>query len=208
MKVLALADELFAELSMQIEDAGHIPRQGLILDPRMVAAPCQRNGRKENATIKEGETPEDWKDKHAKLQQRDVEARWTKKHGNTYYGHMNHICADNVHKLVHHFEVTDAAVHDSRVLDFLLDPTNTSADIWADSAYRSKERKARLKADGYRSHILTKGSAKRPLSARATKAIHLRIMTRARVEHAFGALCTMGGMLVRTFGLTRARIMF
>jgi hypothetical protein len=30
--------------------------------------------------------------------------------------------------------VTDASVHDSQVFDILLDDSNTSADIWADSA--------------------------------------------------------------------------
>lgn len=206
LKELELVDELFAELSMQIEGAGYIPRRGQIVDASMVAAPRQRNGREDNATIKAGETPEDWKDEPAKLRQKDVEARWTKKHGKTYYGYKNHISVDNEHKLVRHFEVTHAAVHDSRVFDTLLDPTNTSADVWADSAYRSKEREAQLKADRYRSHIQTKGTAKRPLSERATKANHRRAKTRARVEHVFGAQTAMGGMVVRTIGLARARV--
>ncbi|SFM48688.1 hypothetical protein SAMN05421721_1071, partial [Ectothiorhodospira mobilis] len=33
-----------------------------------------------------------------------------------------------------HFEVTDASVHDSQMIDFLLDEHNTSADVWAYSA--------------------------------------------------------------------------
>jgi hypothetical protein len=52
----------------------------------------------------------------------------------------------------------------------------------------------------------TKGTAKRPLLERATKANHRRAKTRARVEHVFGAQSPMGGMLVRTNGLARARI--
>ncbi len=46
---------------------------------------------------------------------------------------------DRRHKLVRRYCVTDAAVHDSRVVDDILDPDNTASDVWADSAYRSAE---------------------------------------------------------------------
>ena len=111
------------------------------------------------------------------------DARWTKKHGKTYFGYKNHISIDRENKLVRHFEVTDAAVHDSQVFDTLLDETNISADVWADSAYRSAKQEAELKERGYRRHIQTKGTAKRKLSERATKANHRRAKVRARVEH-------------------------
>ena len=52
---------------------------GQIIDASIVAVPKQRNSRKENARIKAGETPESWQDKPRR--QKDVEARWTKKHG-------------------------------------------------------------------------------------------------------------------------------
>lgn len=206
LKTLELVDELFAELMVQIEAAGYIPRRGQIIDASIVAAPRQRNSRDENATIKQGETPEAWQDKPAMLRQKDVDARWTKKHGKTYYGYKNHISIDRKHKLVRQFDITHAAVHDSQVFDTLLDPANTSADLWADSAYSSKEREAELEAQGYRSHIQTKGTANQPLSERAQKANHRRAKVRARVEHVFAAQTAMGGMLVRTIGLARARV--
>ena len=43
----------------------------------IVAAPKQRNTIAEKATIKEGRIPEDWKDKPAKLAQKDRDARWS-----------------------------------------------------------------------------------------------------------------------------------
>ena len=55
----------------------------------VVAAPKQRNSREENARIKAGETPAGWEDKPAKRRQKDVEARWTKKHGKSHYGYKN-----------------------------------------------------------------------------------------------------------------------
>ena len=35
--------------------------------------------------------------------------------------------------------VTDAAVHDSRMFEAVLVRDNTSSEVWADSAYRSRE---------------------------------------------------------------------
>jgi hypothetical protein len=54
--------------------------------------------------------------------------------------------------------VTDAAVHDSRPLDELLIKGNTSADVFADSAYRSAEIEAKLKASGFKSRIHRRGA--------------------------------------------------
>jgi hypothetical protein len=43
-----------------------------------VSAPKQHISREDNETIREGETPEDWKSKPAKNRQKDKDARWTK----------------------------------------------------------------------------------------------------------------------------------
>ncbi len=68
----------------------------------------------------------------------------TKKHGGNYHGYMNRINVDRKHKLIRCYHVTDAAVHDSQVVEDILDPDNTAADAWADSVYRSAEIKAVL----------------------------------------------------------------
>ena len=73
----------------------------------------------------------------AKVRQKDRDARWTKKHGRSFFGYKNHVNADAKHKLIRHYAVTDAAVHDSQELDELLDTGNTCNDVFADSAYRS-----------------------------------------------------------------------
>ncbi len=36
---------------------------------------------------------------------------------------------DRRHKLVRRYRVTDAAVHDSQVVDDILDPDNTASDV-------------------------------------------------------------------------------
>src|SRR3954464_1706002 len=75
---------------------------------------CRRssnNSREDNETIKEGETPEDWKSKPAKNRQKDKGARWTKKHERSYFGYKNHIGVDRRHKFVRRYVVSDASVH-------------------------------------------------------------------------------------------------
>ena len=52
---------------------------GQIVDATIVAAPKQRNSDAEKADIKAGKVPDDWKDKPAKLRQKDRDARWTVK---------------------------------------------------------------------------------------------------------------------------------
>ena len=70
-------------------------------------------------------------------------ARWTKKHGKSFYGYKNHVNADAKHKLIRQY-VTEARGHDSQKSDGLLNHANTSADVYADSAYRSAETDGKL----------------------------------------------------------------
>ena len=58
--------------------------------------------------------------------------------------------ADAKHKLIRRYEVTDAAVHDNQKLDGLLTKGDTSAEVFADSAYRSSRIEAQLRASGSR----------------------------------------------------------
>jgi hypothetical protein len=73
------------------------------------------------------------------------------------HGYKNHVSVDRRHKLVRRYQVTDAATHDSQVVDDILDPDNTTSDVWADSAYRSAEIEAKLEEKGLKSRIHRKG---------------------------------------------------
>lgn len=119
---------------------------------------------------------------------------------------MSHISIDRKHKLIRHFEVTDAALADTHVFDVLIDPDNTSADIWTDAIYRSKPREQSLKEEGCRSYIHTKGQVNEPGSDYLRRANRKRSKARYRVEYVLAAQQTMGGKLVRVIGLERARV--
>ena len=104
------------------------------------------------------------------------------------------------------YQVTDAAVHDSQVVEDILDADNTASDVWADSAYRSAEIEAKLGEKGLKSRIHRKGHRNKPLNEREKRGNETRSKVRARVEHVFGAQSNdMGGTLVRGIGLVRAK---
>ena len=97
-------------------------------------------------------------------------------------------------------------MHDSQVLEDVLLPAEAGRDIWADSAYRSKEIETQLKAKRLRSKIHDKGYRNKALTAQQQTRNRARSRIRARVEHVFGHQGTaMGGKLIRTIGLMRAR---
>jgi len=204
----------------QLARQGCIARGGQILDASIVPVPRNHNTRDENATIKKGEVPEDWADKPRKLVQKDVDARWseedqktvpgtvfpTEKHGKSHFGTKNHVNVDRMHKLVRRYHITDAAVHDSQAVDHLLMRGNTGSGVWADAAYRSGEMKAKLRARKLKSHIHRKGNRGKPVSEQAKGRNRTKSTVRVRVEHIFGAQSNdMGGTLVRTIGLVRAK---
>jgi len=199
-------EELFALFDGHLARRGYIARGGQILDASIVPVPRNHNKREENAAIKKGEVPEDWANKPARRCQKDVDARWTKKHGKSHYGYKNHVNVDRMHKLVRRCHVTDAAVHDSQAVDELLTRGNTGSGVWADSAYRSEEMEAKLRARKLKSHIHRKGKRGKPLTEQAKGSNRTKSTVRVRVEHIFGAQANdMGGTIVRTIGLVRAK---
>jgi len=201
-----LIEKLFEQFSSHLEAKGYIARGGQMVDATIVSVPKQRNTRDENAEVKAGKTPADWQQKPAKNRQKDKDARWTKKHSKSYFGYKNHVNADAKHKLIRAYAVTDAAVHDSRQFEDLLNKANTSDAVYADSAYRSAETEVRLAARGFKSRIHVRGRRNRPLSDAQQRANRTKSKVRARVEHVFGAQeMAPGGRLVRTIGIARAR---
>ena len=226
-----LVEELFRQFDGHLARQGYIARGGQILDGEplerhwserqwrtIVAVPRNHNTREENKTIKNGEVPEDWADKPAKRSQKDADARWTKKHGKSHYGYKNHVNVDRKHKLVRRYHVTDAALHDSQAVDHLLMQGNTGAGVWAGrqccangssnigDAYRSEEMEGKLHDMRLKSHIHRKGKRGKPLTEQAKGSNRTKSKVRVRVEHVFGAQANdMGGTLVRTIGIARAK---
>ena len=178
-------EELFDLFDGFLKNKGYLARGGQIIDATIVSAPKQHNSREDNETIKEGETPDDWKSKPAKNRQKDKDARWTKKHERSYFGYKNHIGVDRRHKFVRRYVVSDASVHDSQKFEDVLDTSNTASDVWADSAYRSDEIAEKLAERGLKSRIHRRAYRNRKLSEAQKAANTARSKVRARVEYVF-----------------------
>ena len=106
--------------------------------------------------------------------------------------------------------MTHAAVHDSQVFDELLDQA-TDADgnkraVYTDSAYRSAAQEQRLADAEIASQVCEKGTRGKPLTEEQKLLNRTKSKVRARVEHVFGAQAAMGGHVVRTIGLQRAKL--
>ena len=128
-----LFSELFAAFNTRLTDRGFITRKGQIIDASFVEVPRQRNRRVENAVIKQGAVPTGWEEDTKRLAHKDLDARWTKKNEQSYYGYKDHVVADLTSKLIVRAEVTAASAHDSQALDSLTRPGEP--ETWADSAY-------------------------------------------------------------------------
>jgi len=203
---LDLMKALFNDFDYQLDAQGYKAQKGQIVDASFVDVPKQRNTREENQQIKAGEIPQRFEDNPNVGAQKDTDARWAKKNDETHFGYKDHVAVDNAHKLIRHYEVTSAEVHDSQVFEEIL-AENTSKEVWADSAYRSEDHELALKVMGYRSHVHQKGKRNNPLTDREKKANTKKSKIRARVEHVFGAITNeQGGLYFQVIGLCRAKV--
>lgn len=200
-----IIDSLFYRFTGQLEQLGLITRTGSIIDASFVDIPRQRNSKDENDTIKEGKIPEEWEqeDNKHKKQQKDINARWTKKNNETHYGYKNHIKADKDSKLIVKYEVTSAEVHDSQALGDLIEPGKDKV-VYADSAYKGEEIESCL-GEGIENQICEKGYRNKPLTEEQKIRNKQKSKVRVRVEHIFGFMTnTMRGMNIRCIGIARA----
>ncbi len=201
-------DELVALFKEQLAAHGYRLQTGTLVDSSVVQVPRQRNSRAENATLKRGEVPADWKEQPHKLCQKDTEARWLKKNGINHFGYKNHIAVDRATKLITNWEVSPASVHDSQVFEVLLDAHPPKGhEVYADSAYRSEERISGLRKKGFKPRITHKARRGQPLSSRQRALNHSYSKVRCRVEHVFGAMRNdRKARYMTCLGLDRSRV--
>ena len=197
---------LFDTYSAMLDKQGVVTKAGTIVDASFVEVPRQRNTREENQLIKQGQTPPEWTQQPHKLSQKDVDARWTKKNAETFYGYKNHIRADADSAIITDYQVTHAAVHDSQLLPDLIGPQNMGENLFADSAYKSAQTDARLAELGVTNYIHEKGARNRPLHRLHQELNRLKSQIRCRIEHIFGCVeNSMGGPELEYIGLPRIR---
>jgi len=199
--VLPLFD-LFLESLMSI---GLIVNEGKIVDASFVEVPKQRNSREENKEVKEGKTPEAWKIKPNKLAQKDVDARWTKKNNQSYFGFKNHIKIDGGSKIIEKYFVSTASLHDSQATGNLLSQMDEGQEFYADSAYTGEYVESEIQKCMLVNKICEKGTRSRSLTEEQKLSNKEKSKKRARVEHIFGFMHnSMDELYIHCIGIKRA----
>jgi IS5 family transposase len=181
-----LLEKLFDELDRQLENAGLILKRGTMLDATLiqaVSAPPKQD-RPSN----------------------DPDARFAKRQGKSgsTFGYKAHMGVDEGSGLIRAVLTTPANVNDTTPADDLI--RGDEAAVWADAAYDTHARRARLKAEGKKSRIARRPNRHHPdLPARLKRYNRLIARRRAAVETTFATLKRrMRLTCIRYVGLIKA----
>jgi IS5 family transposase len=177
---------LFEQFRRYLDNLGLYVNEGKIIDASFVEVPRQRNKKEENDAIKSGQGSELWNDKPYKKRQKDIDARWTKKNGQKFYGYKDHAKIDVKSKLIDTYEVTSAEVHDSQPTEKLLRDEDSGQELYADSAYVGEKIDKILKDRGIIPQIIDRAFRGNPLTEEQKSNNSIKSKTRCRVEHPFG----------------------
>jgi IS5 family transposase len=192
-----LEQRLFDTFVGHLAEKGLLPRNGCIVDATFVEVPRQRNGRSENAAIKEGRTPESWEGDAKKRAHKDVDARWTKKNEEVFYGYKDHVKVKAASKLIEKAVVTAASVHDSRALEALVEAGDEA--VFADSAYAGAELGEAMEAKGVARCVVQPARKNAPLTAQEEKTNREISRVRSRVEHVFALMSGQAGRIFQRY---------
>jgi len=146
LKTNNLDKTLFDTFNKLLEEKGIITHKGSIVDATFVTVPKRHTTKNDDEHLKKGEELEDLptkcvariekgevKSQDNVVAQTDVDAHWTKKGEESFFGYKNHVKCDSDSKIITGFSVTDASVHDSQEFVGLVDEKDR--DVKADSAY-------------------------------------------------------------------------
>ena len=192
-----MGKKLLESLDQLLKNRGYLAMRGQVVDASIISAPRQHMTKEEKEQIKTAHIPEGWKDKHAKLAQKDRDARWIVKYSKSkgsenlvdiaipFFGYKNHISTDICYEFIRNTYVTNASCYDGKVLKQILDKNNTTRLIWGDPAYRSAENGQFLGEHGFQSQLHRKKQKGKPVPASTRQGNKAKSKIRAKVEHVF-----------------------
>ena len=201
-----LEEKLFLQFRNYLYKLGLFVNEGKIVDASFVEVPRQRNKKSENEKIKAGEGSELWNDQPKKKRQKDIDARWTQKGGEKFYGYKDHAKIDKKSKLIDTYEVTSAEVHDSQVVENLVREEDSGQELHADSAYIGEPIDKMLKGKGIIPQIIERAFKGKPLTEEQKESNRIKSKVRSRVEHVFGFITNnMNDFYIQSIGFQRAK---
>ena len=201
-----LEELLFAQFRNHLSQLGLLVNEGKIVDASFVEVPRQRNTKEENAQIKLGEGSDLWNEQPHKKRQKDIDARWTEKNGQKFYGYKDHAKIDSKSKLIDTYEVTSAEVHDSQPLESLLREEDKGQELYADSAYIGEPIDTMLKDKEITPQIIERAFRNKPLTEEQKENNKSKSQIRCRCEHVFGFVTnSMDDFYIRSIGFLRTK---
>jgi len=201
-----LEEKLFAHFHKYLDALGLFVNEGQIVDASFVEVPCQRNKKEENEKIKSGEGSELWNEQPKKKRQKDIDARWTQKGGQKFFGYKDHAKIDTKSKLIDTYDVTSAEVHDSQPLEKLIREEDKGQELHADSAYIGGPIEKTLLGKGIIPQIIERAFKEKPLTDEQKENNRIKSKTRCRVEHVFGFVTNnMNDFYIQSIGFQRAK---
>lgn len=196
LEAKGLYETLLEEINQQLTQQGLLIRYGevSIIDASVIEAKQNRPG----------------KGKDGKNTQ-DPEAGYNVKNGSdgkrkTTYGFKAHI---NVEEdgFIKTYDYSAGNVHDSNVFESLF--TGSEEEVYADSAYQSKNHKKSIKEKGIRNRVLERAYRNKPLTEAQKQLNRINAGVRCTVERVFGVLKLHYGMAkARYLGQARNRARF
>ena len=179
-----------------------LAKEGVMIDASFVEVPRQRNSREENARIKAGEVPPEFAQNPKRAAHKDCDARWTKKHPETFYGDKDHVKVDVADKIILAGVTTTANVHDRQAIAGLV--REGDRVVYADSAYRSAALTEALAGKNLEAQICEKATRAGPLTEAQKRSNRGKSRVRSRVEHVFAPMTgSMRALRQRCIGLAR-----
>ena len=157
-----LTEKIFEEAKQYLKEKGLLLREGTIVDATIIDVP--------SSTKNEDNS-------------RDPEMKQTKKGNQWYFGMKAHVGTDTGKGLVHSVVVTDAGVHDSRVMDDLLH--GEEGAVYGDKAYVSEKKQQVYESKGIEWCVKRKAARGHQLSEEDKEYNHRQGRIRAKVEHVF-----------------------
>lgn len=201
----ASVEELFGLFVSHLEQKELIFNEGQIIDASFMEIPRQRNTREENKMIKDESGDELWNDRPNKKRHKDIDARWTKKNGDTFYGYKNHIKVDAKSKIIGTYYASNASVHDSQALGLLLTEKDKNQTLYADNAYTGTNQEEAISEHKMINKVHEKGRINKPMTEEQKSNNTIKSKIRARVEHIFGFMeQSMNSMYIWSVGMPRA----
>jgi IS5 family transposase len=181
-----LLEKLFGELDRQLEKAGVVLKRGTMLDATLIeAVSAPPSGERLS---------------------KDPDARFAKRQGKagSTFGYKAHVGVDEGSGLIRSVITTPANVNDTTPADGLI--RGDEQRVWADAAYHTHARVARLKAEGRKARIARRPNKHHPeLPARLKRYNRLIARRRAAVETTFATLKQrMKLSMIRYVGLAKA----